>query len=546
MAKSSTVQVIIEAVIDSLTKGVGKAGSEIKELGKAAEQASKGTNKFETAVGGIGKAIGGLVEAGIIAKAGDMLIGFLQDSVKEAEAAAKAQAQLESVIASTGGAAGVTADQVNELADSLSKTTGVEDDLIIKNSALMLTFTKVSSKVFPDAIDAALNMSAVMGTDLQSSIVQVGKALNDPIEGVTALKRVGVSLTDSQRDLIATMMDSGDVMGAQAVILEELNKEFGGAAEAMHEAGSGADTWNNSVGNLKEALGSELLPTVKATTEAATDWVQALTLAIDIEHALKEAEEEGIVTWREVQIQLNKIMFTTYDAADASEWLQKKIDATSGSTSKWSRSIDENRASLDENKKSIDTAAASGSVLETQVARLSEITATYSDKLLYNRIAQNLDEEAAIELGRAWGILDERTLALITGVDELNAIYDKNRDGVISADEATRGYTNAVDALRASIENMKDKTVHINVITHNTTDGVHVPGAGRAAGGPVNQGTPYMVGERGPELFVPMQSGTIIPNHAINNNFQINMAATSGNTSDDLTSTVRLLEMLYG
>ena len=166
MSKQSKVEIVIEALTDGLTKGVDKVEEDLKDLGKAAENASKGTNKFETAMGGIGKAIGGLVEAGIIAKAGDLLIGFLQDSVKEAEAAAKAQAQLESVIASTGGAAGVTADQVNELADSLSKTTGVEDDLIIKNSALMLTFTKVSSKVFPDAIDAALNMSAVMGTEL--------------------------------------------------------------------------------------------------------------------------------------------------------------------------------------------------------------------------------------------------------------------------------------------------------------------------------------------------------------------------------------------
>lgn len=547
MASKSTIEVVIEAITDNLTKGVDKVEDDLKDLGKAAENASKGTNKFETAMGGIGKAIGGLVEAGIIAKAGDMLIGFMKDSVVEAEAAAKAQAQLEAVITSTGGAAGITADQVNELADTLSKATGVEDDLIIKNSALMLTFTKVSSKVFPDAIDAALNMSAVMGTDLQSSIIQVGKALQDPIEGVTALRRVGVNLTDSQRDLIRTMMDSGQIMEAQQLILDELTTEFGGAAEAMHDAGSGADTWANSVGNLKEALGSELLPVVKDTTEAASGWVDSLTNAIDVEHALKEARDDGIVSWKEVQEQLNKMMFTSYSAADASDWLRKRIEDTERSTNKWSNSIDENRASLDENKKAIDNATTSGNQLETQVARLSDITAQYSDKLLYNKIAQNLDEEAAVELGREWGILDERTLALISGVDRLNQIYDTNRDGVISAEEATRQYKNAVDDLRTSIENMKDKTVHVNVITHNTTGGVHAPGAGRAAGGPVNQGTPYMVGERGPELFVPMQSGFIVPNHVINNNnnFSISLTGT-GTVGQDITSTVRLLELLYG
>lgn len=37
----------------------------------------------------------------------------------------------------------------------------------------------------------------------------------------------------------------------------------------------------------------------------------------------------------------------------------------------------------------------------------------------------------------------------------------------------------------------------------------------RADGGPVSASSPYIVGERGPELFVPSSNGTVIPNHAI-------------------------------
>lgn len=40
-------------------------------------------------------------------------------------------------------------------------------------------------------------------------------------------------------------------------------------------------------------------------------------------------------------------------------------------------------------------------------------------------------------------------------------------------------------------------------------------GGGRAAGGPVNAGTTYLVGEKGPELFTPGISGNIIPNNKI-------------------------------
>lgn len=40
-------------------------------------------------------------------------------------------------------------------------------------------------------------------------------------------------------------------------------------------------------------------------------------------------------------------------------------------------------------------------------------------------------------------------------------------------------------------------------------------GGGRAMGGPVNAGTSYVVGERGPELFMPNTSGTIVPNNRL-------------------------------
>jgi phage-related minor tail protein len=40
-------------------------------------------------------------------------------------------------------------------------------------------------------------------------------------------------------------------------------------------------------------------------------------------------------------------------------------------------------------------------------------------------------------------------------------------------------------------------------------------GGGKATGGAVSAGTAYLVGEKGPELFVPNTSGGIVPNHAL-------------------------------
>lgn len=62
-------------------------------------------------------------------------------------------------------------------------------------------------------------------------------------------------------------------------------------------------------------------------------------------------------------------------------------------------------------------------------------------------------------------------------------------------------------------------------------------GGPRALGGPVKSGTPYLVGERGPELFMPAGSGTIVPNHqmgsggggtTINVNYNISSGVSRG------------------
>jgi phage-related minor tail protein len=96
----------------------------------------------------------------------------------------------------------------------------------------LLTFGNVSGEAFDRAQMAAVNLSARLGQDLQSSAVQVGKALNDPIKGVTALGRVGVSFTEQQKEQIKAMTKVGDVAGAQSLILAQLEKQYGGSAEA--------------------------------------------------------------------------------------------------------------------------------------------------------------------------------------------------------------------------------------------------------------------------------------------------------------------------
>ena len=102
----------------------------------------------------------------------------------------------------------------------------------------------------------AQDMSAVFGQDLSSSAVQLGKALEDPVEGLTALRRVGVSFTESQKELIKSLVEAGETAEAQRIILDNLARQVGGAGEA--EAGGlvgAAHRARAAWGNLLEEIG---------------------------------------------------------------------------------------------------------------------------------------------------------------------------------------------------------------------------------------------------------------------------------------------------
>jgi hypothetical protein len=196
------------------------------------------------------------------------------DAYAAAEESARIGRETERVIRTTGASAWTSAAQVSALAGAISEKTGADDEAIQSGANLLLTFTRVQNAagegndVFDQATQAALDMSTALGTDMSSSAVQLGKALNDPIKGITALTRSGVSFTEQQRAQISAMVESGDILGAQKVILGELQREFGGAAEA---AGTPLDKLKTKVGNLQEAIGGALIPIVSTAATVIGD-----------------------------------------------------------------------------------------------------------------------------------------------------------------------------------------------------------------------------------------------------------------------------------
>jgi len=235
-----------------------KFGTSLEGLGSKA--ASHGAN--------IGKKIVGGIAAAMTAK---VAIDFLGDSIAEAKEAEKVMAQTAAVIKSTGGAAGVTATQVDTLASKISGMTGIDDEAIAASENLLLTFTNIKNagvdKVFDRATQATVDMAAALGGDAASQAIMLGKALNDPFKGISKLTKIGVTFSDQQVDQVIAMAKVNDVAGAQGIILDELAKEFGGSAEAQATASDKAAV---AMGNMKEAVGTALLPVISTLATFVT------------------------------------------------------------------------------------------------------------------------------------------------------------------------------------------------------------------------------------------------------------------------------------
>ncbi|GAB3889533.1 phage tail tape measure protein [Terrabacter terrigena] len=276
------------AYLEVIPSAQGFAGRLQSQLGGEMETAGKSSGKIFG--NGFGSSLKGAV-TGVIATLGiaelaGKAMSFAKDSVAEARESQKVGALTESIIRSTGGAAKITAGQVGDLATAISNKTGVDDEAIQSGANMLLTFKNVKNEVgkganiFDRATAAAADLSAAGFGDMAGQSKMLGKALNDPIKGISALGRSGVTFSEAQKKQIKTLVEHGKTLDAQRIILKEVESQVGGAAAASATAGEKLSTaW----GNFKEGIGTTALPLIdKLATWTQSKVLPALQGVIDI------------------------------------------------------------------------------------------------------------------------------------------------------------------------------------------------------------------------------------------------------------------------
>lgn len=197
-------------------------------------------------------------------------VEFIKGSVEAYHHLEQATAQVKAGLESTNNAAGMSFEDVEKSAKSLSATIPYGRTQLLEMQSVLLTFPAVTKDAFTPASAIIADMSTRLGTDLKGSAIQVGKALQDPIKGVTALRRVGVNFSEAQTEMIKKMVEGGKTADAQKLILQELQTEFGGSAKAAADADP-MFKFNKTMGSFKMAVGeagTELLITLQPALEA--------------------------------------------------------------------------------------------------------------------------------------------------------------------------------------------------------------------------------------------------------------------------------------
>jgi hypothetical protein len=210
----------------------------------------------------------GIAFAGLSAS----IVGVL-DAFSENEQAALRQ---EAVLKSTGFAAGLTASELDRMARALQDSTRFSDDNIASAQNALLTFTKIGRETFPEATKAVLDFAQANGVDATGAAQLLGRALNDPIRGVTQLSRAGIQFTEQQKNQIEALVKTGQTAQAQAIILQQLSVATGGSAEAAAKGTGAFAQLKNTFSNVAAAVGQEIAPAFILVAQKLNDFLKII------------------------------------------------------------------------------------------------------------------------------------------------------------------------------------------------------------------------------------------------------------------------------
>lgn len=471
-----------------------KLDKSIKDSKANTEKFGKSTEKLGASLGKLFTGIGFAVVAKKLFDLGKQAENLFQ--IQET-----AEAKLDATLLATGHAAGLTADELKKMAAELQKVTTFGDEATIGAQSLLLTFKDIGGDVFPRALESILDVSEAMGQDLKTSTIQIGKALNDPVAGLSALSRVGIQFTDVQKDLIKGFAESGDKASAQGIILEELESQFGGVAEAAALTAEGIEKQlNNAYGDLLETIGSVIsegmIPfrvNLRKEVESVNVSIQALILrrkalageATLVENLtlkqieLQRAKDNQIAQDKAEEDQLERLNELREGAVEQYIGERKQLELREQAIGNVNRVIDGEVAALERSVAAIQTEINEEKALMDANFQLAQgiISVTDETKAGTDALGENTEENVHwLDVERsARDIRIERKIAEFDYIEALTQSTEELDENTEAADENTAARFRNVNAIRdyeTQLKNASFAHIEFTELQENSRDGM--------------------------------------------------------------------------
>ncbi|MES2208911.1 MAG: hypothetical protein V4515_01835 [Chloroflexota bacterium] len=508
--------IVTASVKDQISGPLDKFKDKFEVLGKTA--AGQGV-----IIGATSKLTGAAM--GLMDRALAGTIGFIGDSISAAS-------DLNETINKSKVIFGTSARTVSDFGDTASKALGQSKQEAVGAAA---TFGNLFNTIGVGKSQAAeMSISLVkLASDLASfNNIDPTEALDKLQSGLVGeakpLRELGILLNEAQVSAKALALGFKPVNGqftegqkVQAryqLILEQSTAAQGDFARTAGELANAQRIANAELANTEALIGEKLLPAQLAATKGFLGLLEVANQFI--------FRDLGA----ELQQRVNPAL---EDFGGKTEWLADKIVELRGQTG----DLTDEQMALAEQVKKLGSAF---DIARRSVEKLNGVFDTFTGAefdatIAAGELAQKqkeladlLKEGPASKAAADMAIYEGKVADAKKGVFDLQyqmkqsegpeALRDwllKVRDGLAETD--TKG--------RAALGTMlllNDAMVRLASMANASKDDIFIPPAVRAAvraipaarahGGPVSGGSPYIVGERGPELFVPRASGSIVPN----------------------------------
>lgn len=412
------------AALKEYEKNIGDVSVAAEDLAKTQENVVEQTDKLgestakqiqaqsgqadsaERLYGGYMKVVGAY--AAVMAAASKVL-AVVNEMREAGEANVLTGAKLQAVLDATGRSAEISVRQYGRWATELRKATGVSEQEIMDMGAQLSVFGNIGSDILPEILERSVDLSKLWGEALPSSAKKLGRAIEDPLKGMSQLEESGVMLDTQAKKNITSLMEAGKTAEAQRILLDALEQRVGGVASSMMDAIGPAQSFRTSLAEIKGEIGEDLLniPGLELVVRALDSYLDGRKVRKSLKELFATEREGGLqdmlsgMTGEDLQITLGLVLDS--QAKDVAQTFRANFDATK-------QSIIDALMTQIELRKQLDEQHAAEAAKATEQAALEKATAAELAK----------QKQASTDLQAAYALTETgRKKALQTEVETL-------------------------------------------------------------------------------------------------------------------------------